>query len=180
MALGLLVRGMTAKDFWLPLLASILGSSSVATVVGLIFNRWYKMRDDVDESRRKLDFTEHEQAITAQLKEQQTRFEHLLGQERDTFKATLDKQLSYFNNRHSIFCQRQADALADIYSLLWKARDAVSHLGSIPQLAAFLLALPHAKAQHDKAAEYFLFNLFYFTDELANVVRSLLKSYMDL
>ncbi len=103
-----------------------------------------------------------------------------LGMSVKGFEHELGKALSTFNNRHSIFCVKQAEVLAEIYSKLWQIRDELTKQGCTRDLSEYNTASPSYITVFDDAAKFFLVNRFYFTDAMAAVVQSLLGNYNRL
>ena len=101
-------------------------------------------------------------------KKQQARFEH-----------DLSKSLTAFSQRHSIFCERQAEAMEEIYSRLWQVKDELYRVGCTRNLEALCEEKPKLEALHNQLATYFLHKRIYFTRELAKPIEELLLLLKD-
>lgn len=93
------------------------------------------------------------------------------------FENRLKTELATFSNRHSVFCEKQADVLAEMYSKLFLTKDRLYALGSTQTLDAYDAKGESYRSVFTETGGYFLANRLYFTDELSKPVNSLLVEF---
>lgn len=113
-------------------------------------------------------------------KKQERDLNDALSKEQGRFKAELDKALSSFNHRHSVFCERQEEAFAKTYAYLMECQRKLYFLGKTADIESYNSLQPEYESLHNEATLYFLGKCFYFTDELYGKVQELFVLYSDL
>lgn len=103
-----------------------------------------------------------------------------LATEQEALKAELSMGLSTFNNRHSLYCIKQEEAISETYSQLWRCFFQLAKVMESVDLPSYEKEVENYENVHNKAAEHFLSRCFYFTDDLEERVTRLFHRFNDI